>query len=333
MMKGVISWVACASLVASVLSATAMGETGQPSSLSPSEQQFVSSMVKDGYSKPKVTAIVRQIQYTPDVIKKMTQPYESLSWKQYRAHFITASRIEGGVHYASQKSDALKQAQQRYGVDPNVITAILGVETLYGKYTGTYKVLDSLGTLAFHYPPRARFFQKELKEFIALSIQNDLPISELKGSYAGALGIPQFMPSSYLHYGVQAHETKQPIDLFNDHQDAIASVGNYLAKAGWQRGQPVACRLNATSRISDRSVSSSAKDKHSLSWYKTNRVPVCGNHLPSNTQAALINLGTAKQPEYWMVFNNFSAIMRYNPRINYAMAVYQLSEAIGRSHG
>jgi len=296
--------------------------------LTANEKKFIDELSVPGYSKQQLTDIVKQINYTPAVIQKITQPYEGLSWDKYRLHFITEPRINDGKQYINSRHEQLQQAYNKYGVDQDVITAILGVETFYGKYTGSYNVLDSLGTLAFYYPPRAAFFQKELKEFIRLSLKNKLAIAKLKGSYAGALGIPQFMPSSYLHYGVNANKTNQPIDLFTDHKDAIYSVANYLNKAGWQKGKPIACKVKSKKTIADDLVSSSAKAQHSLAWYSKHGVNVSCAAVPGDTMASLINMGNGASPEYWLVFKNFTAILRYNPRLNYAMAVYQLSEAL-----
>ncbi len=302
--------------------------------LTANEKAFIQSFSQQ-YKVPQsqVTQIVEHIHYNPDIIKKMTTPYEGLSWKKYRAHFITTPRIDGGSHYQTQHTSTFKQAYQQFGVDQNTITAIIGVESFYGKHTGNYNVLDSLGTLAFYYPPRAPFFQKELQQYIVLSLKNNLPITTLKGSYAGALGIPQFMHSSYNHYAVPGKSQQSPVNLFTDHDDAIMSIGNFLKEAGWKRNQPIACRITSQKKINPALISKKTKAKHTLAWFSQQKVTTpCSQTLNPKTPAALVNIGTTKAPDYWFVFNNFNAIMRYNPRINYAMAVFQLSQAIKADH-
>ena len=305
--------------------------------LTPAETQFIKT-VSQKYQIPesKVSEIVKSINYNPEIIKKMTTPYEALDWQKYRAHFITTPRIHGGHFYQTLHAKTFQQAYQQSGVNQNTITAIIGVESFYGKHTGTYNVLDALGTLAFYYPPRAKFFQKELQQYIVLSLKNDLPITTLKGSYAGALGIPQFMPSSYNHYAVPGQAQQTSINLFSNHDDAIMSVANFLRDAGWQRNQPVACSIADNKTIKPTLASKSTQPQHTLAWYAQRQVSsACTQSLNPNTMAALVNMGSAATPDYWLVFNNFNAIMRYNPRINYAMAVFQLSQAIqgDRQHG
>ena len=305
--------------------------------LTPTETQFIKT-VSQKYQIPewKVSKIVKSIHYNPEIIKKMTSPYEALDWQKYRAHFITTPRIHGGHFYQTLHAKTFQQAYQQSGVNQNTITAIIGVESFYGKHTGTYNVLDALGTLAFYYPPRAKFFQKELQQYIVLSLKNDLPITTLKGSYAGALGIPQFMPSSYNHYAVPGQAQQTSINLFSNHDDAIMSVANFLRDAGWQRNQPVACSIVNNKTIKPTLASKTTQPQHTLAWYEQRQVSsACTQSLNPNTMAALVNMGSAATPDYWLVFNNFNAIMRYNPRINYAMAVFQLSQAIqgDRQHG
>ena len=305
--------------------------------LTPAETQFIKT-VSQKYQIPesKVSEIVKSINYNPEIIKKMTTPYEALDWQKYREHFITTPRIHGGQFYQTLHAKTFQQAYQQYGVNQNTITAIIGIESFYGKHTGTYNVLDTLGTLAFYYPPRAKFFQKELQQYIVLSLKNDLSITTLKGSYAGALGIPQFMPSSYNHYAVPGQAQQTSINLFSNHDDAIMSVANFLRDAGWQRNQPVACSIAANKAIKPTLASKSTQPQHTLAWYAQRQVSsACTQSLNPNTMAALVNMGSAATPDYWLVFNNFNAIMRYNPRINYAMAVFQLSQAIqgDRQHG
>jgi membrane-bound lytic murein transglycosylase B len=194
----------------------------------------------------------------------------------------------------------LQAVSKKYGIPASIIVAIIGVETEYGAHLGKYSVLNSLYTLGFYYPPREKFFRKELAQYLILTRDNHLPVSSIKGSYAGALGIPQFMPSSYRHYGV-ALEKNAPVNLFNNN-DAIASVANYFHKMGWAPNQPITHQL-----------------------YSKN------DSIRTKTMN-LITLPVKRGAEYWATYKNFKVIMSYNHNIVYAMAVYQLSKKIEQQY-
>ena len=175
----------------------------QPTHLSPKARAFVNYMVKvHHFNRKKLTALLAQVKYNEEVIFKITHPYEAQPWNVYRAHFLTPERIQQGVLYWQKHATALRYAQQHYGVPTRVIVAIIGVESHYGERTGTYIALNALSTLAFNYPQRSKFFTKELAQFLLLTKEQQLPALSTKSSYAGALGIPQFMPSSYRHYAI-----------------------------------------------------------------------------------------------------------------------------------
>lgn len=271
--------------------------------------------------------IIDKIQYNKNVIENITRPFEKVSWTQYEKHFINPKRIQQGQAYFQKNKTALTLAQNLYHVDPKVITAIIGIESFYGQYKGTYNALDALGTLAFYYPKRESFFQNELGELMELSRKNNLTLNALQSSYAGALGIPQFMPSSYLAYAVSKHHPHH-VDLFSSNEDAILSVANYLHKAKWLYNEPTACRASLPDNVATKKlVSSSAKPKHPLQWYMNKNVKIHCTVDNKNTHVSLINMADKKEkPDYWFVFNNFSSILRYNPRNTYAMAVSELSQ-------
>lgn len=305
--------------------------TPTPEQVQQKKQAFIERITQEySLSTKEVSEIINQINYIPSIIKSMTRPYEKSSWSQYRKHFITSQRINDSEDYLKKHKQSFSNAQKKYGVDSHTIAAIIAIETNLGRHKGSYKVLDSLGTLAFYYPKREQFFQDELAKFIELTKINGLPIDNIKGSYAGAIGIPQFMPSSYLAYGI-SEQNPHHVDLYNNDDDAILSIANYLKHAHWETNQPAICKATISSpSVAKKLVSTSAKPQHSLAWYQKQGVKTnCLNQPDTTIKASLINLNDKDSaPNYWIVFNNFSSILRYNPRHNYAMAVAQLSNAI-----
>ena len=297
------------------------------------EEQFITAMVKHySFKKSYLQDILAKANYNEKVIQSIKAPFEKKPWNFYRSYFVTAKRVELGVAYWQAHAKTLAAVKKKYGVDPSVIVAILGVETLYGKHIGGYSELDALSTLAFHYPPRSSYFTKELKQYLLLSRSEKLPITEIRGSYAGALGIPQFMPSSYRHYGVDFTGNKQ-VNLMNNNADAIASVANYLKQNGWQRNEPVATAVKKeNAAIPQNLISTSAIPKHTLAYFAKRHI-LSEQHYNKTLPAALVELENGTQPgEYWFTFANFKSIMRYNPSSVYAMAVFQLSEAIKQAY-
>src|SRR3990167_950934 len=208
------------------------------------EKQFIQKLVtQDHFNQRKLDHLFETLHPNSKIIQSMTSPFEKQPWSYYRNYFITPERVTLGAKYLKDHHKVLQAMSKKYGIPAIIIVAIIGVETEYGRHLGKYPVLSTLYTLGFYYPPREKFFRKELAQYLILTRDNNLPVSSIKGSYAGALGIPQFMPSSYRHYGV-ALEKNAPVDLFN-HNDAIASVANYFHKMGWAPNQPVTYRLSS----------------------------------------------------------------------------------------
>ncbi len=290
-------------------------------------QNFIQGMVKNhGFSKKKLTALMNKAKYNPNVIARITHPFEKKSWDFYRSFFITKERIEGGVAYLKTHEKTFAAVKKRYGVPPSIIAAIIAVESKFGTHLGKYNELSALTTLAFYYKPRSKFFKKELKHFLLLTRKQKLTPEEIQGSYAGALGIPQFMPSSYRHYAVDYSKNKS-IDLINDHNDAIASVANYLKKAGWKTNQPIAVPAKIIGKVPTKLISKRAKPKLTVDQLEDHNVFAVEKE-PLKLKAALIAMQNTDSTEYWIVFQNFRAIMRYNPSTTYSLAVYELSQAI-----
>ncbi len=277
------------------------------------------------------------------IITAMSRPAEAKPWKDYRPIFITDARINAGRAFLAEHREALERVEARYGVPAEIIVAILGVETSYGGNMGSYPVVDAIYTLAFAYPRtdepgkierenrREAFFRDELAQLFALGKETGLDITTLKGSYAGAMGWGQFMPSSYRDYAVDG-DGDGKVDLFNNLDDVFASVANYFVeKGGWERGGPVVVRANRAEGAADFEPEG-LEPRYSLAQLAargyTAATPAAHRADGVSLDATLLNLEGVDGPEYWFGFNNFYAITRYNISKHYAMAVYQLAEAI-----
>ncbi|MGH8233877.1 MAG: lytic murein transglycosylase B [Rhodanobacteraceae bacterium] len=270
------------------------------------------------------SAVVKQ-----SILDAMARPAESKPWSAYRPIFVNAERIEEGVSFYRQHHALLEQIGKQYGVAPQYIVAIIGVETNYGANTGSFRVLDALVTLGFHYPPRAKYFRAELKTLLELPA-NKLPgpIPEIYGSYAGAEGLGQFMPSSIRDYGVDA-DGDGHINLFASLPDAFASIANYFRAHGWQAGQPVAVRAAASATAAPPPAYQNVNPQTPLEQFTANGYAPTSQEDPGRP-ANLLTLDGADGPEYWLTFQNFYVITRYNSSPMYAMAVAQLADAIAR---
>ena len=249
------------------------------------------------------------------------------SWERYRPRFINEQRINGGVRFWQENALTLARARALYGVPEEVIVAIIGIETVYGKNTGNFGVLEALATLAFQYPRRAEFFRSELEQFLLLSRENRLDPLSVKGSFAGAIGIPQFMPGSQRRYAVD-FDGDERIDLSNSLEDAIGSVARFLEQHGWQAGQPVAipAKLPGTP---DASLIE-AGIRPSLKAGDLFLRGIKANAAPESTVTLVDLVSPGRDTEYWLGFENFYVITRYNRSSFYAMSVFQLSEEIRR---
>lgn len=291
-------------------------------------QHFIKGMVKHHhFNEAELIKTLNQVKLQPQIIVSMETPYEKKSWDVYRDLFITAKRVQGGLKYWRANQATLERAQKRFGVPPEIIVAILGVETQYGEKQGEYRVLDALATLAFNYPRRAAFFNKELKEYLLLCREHHVPATQYLGSYAGAIGIPQFMPSSYRYYAVD-FSNKGMRDLVNNNDDVIASVANYFHKHGWKQHEGIA----QTAKIKGyryRQIRTNPRTAN----YRYTQLEAAGvkpttaayNHP---ARAGLIELVTDEGREYWLAYPNFFVITRYNSNPQYALVVYLLSQEL-----
>lgn len=286
---------------------------------------------RHGFEASKIKHLLAQSQRQQAILDAIASPAEALPWYRYRSIFLDEPRIRQGVLFWKQHQAVLHRALQRYGVPPQIIVAILGVETQYGRVLGDYRVIDALRTLAFDYPPRSEFFRSELEQYLLLCHEEGFNPLKPKGSYAGAMGIPQFISSSYRAYAVDFnHDGRR--DLWNQPADAIGSVANYLNVHGWQRGEAIAVPASVIGKAWHSKVTPSlAVDTRIGELRAVGVTPE--RALPARRPAGLVVLEAKAGPEYWIGLRNFYVITRYNHSALYAMAVYQLSQAIRQRRG
>ncbi len=273
----------------------------------------------------EVTAILERAEYQSSIIDKMNRPAEKMSWHKYRNIFMTEERIKAGLGFWNEYEAILTQVSQDYRVDPEIIVGIIGVESYFGQRKGSYKILDALYTLSFGYPKRSRFFKSELATFLLLAKDENLDVFSIKGSYAGAMGYVQFMPSSYEAYA-RSYEKDGNRDLINSVEDAIASVANYFKEHRWQLGEPVA-QLASVEPNAKPLEKQPLKPKYDISYYEN----LGYKSIEIRDNIGLVTLLTFEQKdkeEYWFAHKNFYVITRYNHSPMYALAVFQLAQAI-----
>jgi membrane-bound lytic murein transglycosylase B len=286
---------------------------------------------KHGFDTNEVLALLNQADWRQDILDAIARPAESKPWHSYRPIFLTDQRIDAGVAFWREHAQTLEQAEQIYGVPAAVILAILGVETSYGSFTGRHRVLDALTTLTFGYPPRAGFFRGELEALLLLEReQPGLNLFSAQGSYAGAMGMAQFIPSSYRHYAVD-FDHDGDIDLWSA-DDAIGSIANYLAAHSWRRGQAVAVPANPETETARAMAGRKLAPEHTVRALRERGVWI-GDGIGEETAAGLLALRQPDGMAYWVTFHNFYVITRYNRSPLYAMAVHQLSTEIERARG
>jgi membrane-bound lytic murein transglycosylase B len=275
-----------------------------------------------------IDTVFQEIKFRKKTLDSMSNAVErKATWERYKKIFITQKRIKEGVAYHKKNYKILQEIEKKYGVPSEVIVAFLGVETNYGKGTGRVKVLDSLATLALQHPRRSKYFKAQLIYFIVLTYQNKLDFNNLYGSYAGAMGAPQFMPESYIKLGVDYNKDGK-VDLWNNKYDIYASIANYLVKNGWKKNEAIYSKI----KIKDVYVNDIFKDGDvkTVSIENTRLKKILkGNNLNSGKKYLI--LLSKKNKEYKLGYKNFKVIMSYNPSTFYAMVVSELSEKISQN--
>jgi len=293
----------------------------------PEVRRFIEDLVSEhGLDRQHVQTLLATVERQERVLELIQRPAEAKPWHEYRQIFLTDARIAQGVAFWRQHAELLQRVADTHGVPPRILVAIVGVETFYGRITGGFPVLDTLTTLGFDYPPRAGFFRAELREFLLLTAEEQLDARELEGSYAGAMGMSQFIASSYRHYAVD-FDGDGKRDLWTSVDDALASIAVYLVRHGWQQALGIAAPVSVgetnVAPLLERGL------QPSLSYTELQRRGLEPQaELAAQPSVALIELEGRDGAEYWLGTANFYAITRYNHSALYAMAVYQLAEAI-----
>lgn len=290
----------------------------------PEVRSFIREIARrHGFVESELRSLFARVQRAEPVLEAIRKPPEPPVWRDYRALFLTDKRIEGGLEFWQAHQAVLERAEREFGVPAQVMVAIIGVETFYGRNTGRWRVIDALTTLAFDHPPRSRFFRSELEHYLVLARDNGQDVLSIRGSYAGAMGIPQFMPSSTRAYAVD-FDGDGVIDLRASTADAIGSVASFLSKHGWQPGAPVQLKPTFTGEAW-RAYAGGVDPKHPLSALREAGVQLPeAPSLPEETRAALVDLGS----ELRVGLRNFYVITRYNRSALYAAAVADLAEAL-----
>lgn len=284
-------------------------------------------VAEEGFDRARLEALFARAERQDSILEAIARPAERTKpWHEYRDIFLTARRIREGRAFLARHREALARAQAASGVPPEVVTAILGVETFYGRITGSYAVVDALATLAFDYPPRSPFFRRELREFLLLAREQGLDPAAVDGSYAGAMGYGQFMPSSYRAYAVD-FDGDDLADIWDNPVDAIGSVANYLGRHGWRAGEAVASPAVLRGELPAAWYAGQLEPERPVSAFAAAGLAPT-RPLPPAAKAIALRLAGVDGPEYWLGLHNFYVISRYNHSKLYAMAVYQLGLAL-----
>ena len=311
----------------------------------PGIPEFIDQMVaKHKFKHSELESVFAQAELVQPVLDAISRPATAKPWPEYRANFVNPQRIRLGLEFWHKYRDTLRRAELKYGVPQDIIVAAIGVETIYGQDAGNFRTIDALTTLAFEYPQRAGFFRSELENFLLLAREQQFDLLSIRGSYAGALGIPQFMPSSYRIYAVDFNGNHR-IDLLREDKDAIGSVANFLKSFGWiseapevshaadagkslHKGRvsdmpPIAVRAQVSEQVCAGDITT---PRTLEAWSAAGIVPSV--NLSKDLAARLIDFTVGEGKEFWLVFNNFEVITRYNNSDYYAMTVFQLAEAL-----
>jgi membrane-bound lytic murein transglycosylase B len=294
----------------------------------PKVKAFIDTMVQEhDYDRETLRDILGEAEKKQSVLDAISRPAEkTLSWAEYRPIFITAERINAGADFWRDNREELEEIEQRTGVPVEIMVGIIGVETYYGRITGGYRVLDALATLAFFYPPRSKFFRSELEHFLLLIREENMEPAAAFGSYAGAMGRPQFMPSSFRAYAVDSTGDGKR-DIWNNWKDVAGSIANYFNAHGWRTGEDVTAQATIGSRWSGPFPKNILKAEDTVGSLSDMGV-VFSTTKGSEAAAQLLTLEGADGTEHWVGFHNFFVITRYNRSVMYALAVHQLGQQI-----
>ncbi|EED31517.1 lytic murein transglycosylase B [gamma proteobacterium NOR5-3] len=294
----------------------------------PGAQALIDEMVAEhAFSREELQTLFASAERQQSILDAISRPAEKTKpWYEYREIFLTERREREGIAFFREHREALSRAQAETGVPAEVIVSIIGVETYYGRIAGSYDVIDALSTLAFDYPKRSKFFTSELKNFLLLSREQGMDPLTLKGSYAGAMGYGQFMPSSYRAYAVD-FDGDELVDIWNNPTDAIGSVANYLARHGWRAGEPVVSAATAAASTPDEAFEGGLKPTRSVQAFRDLGLSP-EQFLDAEALATAMRFELTDGYEYWLGLHNLYVITRYNHSAMYAMSVFLLSQRI-----
>lgn len=288
-------------------------------------QKLIDELQQDGFDPAYVRSVLAKAERKESILEAISRPAEKrLDWGEYRAIFIEPKRIAQGLEFWQQHRETLERAEQQYGVPPEIILAIMGVETRFGRITGSYRVLDALATLGFDFPRRAEFFRGQLADYFRLVRAEGVDPESLRGSYAGAMGYGQFIPSSFLAYAVD-FDGDGHRDIWDNPADAIGSIANYFAEHGWRKGEAViADPIFDNASVEDLVNQDLKPELTLLQWSEKGVTP--REALNGNMKATLMRLSSGEKNDYVLGLHNFYVITRYNHSRLYASAVYELSQ-------
>ncbi|WP_261843867.1 lytic murein transglycosylase B [Aliamphritea ceti] len=293
----------------------------------PEAQALIAELVEQGFSAAELEGVLDQAKQQKSILKAMSRPAEKrLTWGEYRKLFLTKKRISQGLKFWKENQQVLNKAEQEFGVPAEIIVAIIGIETSYGRITGNYRVVDALATLGFDYPRRAKFFREQLKEYFLLTRAEGVDPLTLKGSYAGAMGLGQFIPSSFNSYAIDFDGDNKK-DIWNNPHDAIGSVANYFAKHGWKTGETVRVKAIAPATAEQNWFNDGLELKLSMAEWRARDFSSAAE-LDDAETVSLMRLEKDGEFQDWFGLHNFYVITRYNHSRLYASAVYELSAAL-----
>jgi len=295
---------------------------------SPEVEQFIDTMVSDhSYDRDTLVNVLQQAEIQQSILKAIARPAErTLEWHEYRQIFLTGERVAAGTAFWREHRDELQRISEETGVSIEILVGIIGVETYFGRITGDYRVLDALATLAFEYPPRSKFFRGELVQFLLLVREEGMDAAAATGSYAGAMGRPQFMPSSYRAYAVDSTADGKR-DIWSNWSDVIGSIANYFVRHGWRRESEVVTQATLGSQWQGVPPENTLKPEETVTSLSHQGV-LFTTGLAGDQQGQLLTLDGGDGEEYWVGFHNFFVITRYNHSVMYALAVHQLGQEI-----
>lgn len=306
------------------------GNTGDYSERKEAKAFIVEMVNKHQFDQAKLEKIIANAKKKQSILDAISRPAErTKTWQEYRPMFVNKTRIKRGVEFWNKNKETLERAEKVYGVPAKIVVAIIGVETMYGRQGGSYRVIDALSTLAFDYPKRP-LFKRELESYLIMTRQYKLDPLKIKGSYAGAMGYGQFIPSSYLSYAVD-FDGDGLKDIWSNPVDAIGSVANYLHQHGWQKGELPVSRARVTGDHYQEYINKALQPELTLAELAVKGVlPASSDALPQESKAALFKYKGRLGAEFWLGFNNFYAVTRYNHSRLYAMSVIQLGNEVER---